>query len=79
MLTSTLTVKGQVTLPVNIRRELNVKPSDKIIFNKIGGKFVIEKLLSIDQLYGSLKSSKVKPLSFKKMNDLIKKGLFSDR
>jgi len=79
MLTSTLTIKGQVTLPIKIRKELNVKPSDRIIFNKVGGKFVIEKLLSIDQLYGSLKNTKVKPISSKKMGDLINKGLFSDR
>ena len=79
MLTSTLTVKGQVTLPINIKKELNVKPSDRIIFNKVGGKFVIEKLLSIDQLYGSLKNTKVTPISSKKMGDLINKNLFSHR
>jgi antitoxin PrlF len=30
----TITSKGQITLPINIRRELNLKTGDKLIFDK---------------------------------------------
>lgn len=76
MLTSTITIKGQVTLPANLRRQLGVKPSDKIAFIKKGQRVFLEKLPSLESLYGSLSNSKVKPLSVQEMNKLIDKGLF---
>lgn len=39
MSTATLTSKGQMTLPKEIRDDLNLKPGDKVEFVKIGGRY----------------------------------------
>lgn len=36
-----ITSKGQITLPVNIRRALNLKDGDKIAFIEMNGQFVL--------------------------------------
>ena len=77
MLTSTVTRKGQLTLPAKLRKELNIKPSDKVVFTKEKDKIYIEKLPSIDELFGSLKNPNVKPLSISEMNRMVEKGMFS--
>ncbi|KKQ42591.1 MAG: hypothetical protein US60_C0015G0002 [Microgenomates group bacterium GW2011_GWC1_37_8] len=77
MLTSTITRKGQLTLPVRLRRELEIKPSDKVVFIKRKDKIYIEKLATIDDLFGSLSNPKVKPLSIAEMKRSVEKGMFS--
>lgn len=32
-----ITPKGQVTIPVSIRQELNLKPGDKVLYTKTSG------------------------------------------
>lgn len=39
---SKITVKGQVTLPVAVRKRLDVKPGDKVIFREKDGDIVVE-------------------------------------
>lgn len=39
MSTATLTSKGQMTLPKEVRSDLNLQPGDKIDFVKIGGRY----------------------------------------
>ena len=58
---TTVTTKGQVTIPESIRRRLGVKIGDKVYFSKVflEKKQVVIRLVSknaVDQLYGSLKS-----------------------
>ncbi len=77
MLTSTVTRKGQLTLPAKLRKELDIKPSDKVVFVKKGRDITIQKLPSIDSLFGSLANPKVKSLSISEMNKMIEKGMFS--
>ena len=36
-----ITTKGQITLPVSIRRELNLKDGDKVAFIEKDGKYII--------------------------------------
>ncbi len=36
-----ITSKGQITIPVNIRRKLGVKEGDKVLFVEEGGKIYI--------------------------------------
>lgn len=56
MFTSTLTSKGQATIPYFIREKLGLKPGEKIIFEEEGQKIVIKNQRRlIDELYGSLK------------------------
>lgn len=37
-----ITTKGQITIPIQIRRKLNLKDGDKVIFLEQSGKIVIE-------------------------------------
>lgn len=52
---STITSKGQVTVPVEIRRALGLKPQDKIIFRVVQGKVEVEPLpMTLEEAYGSV-------------------------
>lgn len=58
---TTITTKGQVTIPEFVRKALGVKVGDKVHFSKIysNEKQVLIKIVSkdaVDKLFGSLKS-----------------------
>lgn len=51
----TITSKGQVTLPIEIRRALQLKPQDKLIFRIVQGKVEVEPLpMTLEDAYGSV-------------------------
>jgi antitoxin PrlF len=53
---TTLTSKGQVTIPKEIRDELGLRPHDKVRFKKVDGTVQVEKAyLSLEEVAGSLK------------------------
>lgn len=71
---TTVTQKGQVTIPVEIRRLLRIRSGDQVKFlvtQKKEVKIKTAKRTSIMHLYGSLKSS-VKVPKFKYPQDLLK-------
>lgn len=37
-----ITTKGQITIPIQIRRKLNLKDGDKIVFMEQNGKIIVE-------------------------------------
>ena len=47
-----ITSKGQITLPINIRRALKLKDGDKVAFMEINGQYVLTKptMLAIQQV-----------------------------
>lgn len=47
-----ITSKGQITLPINIRRALSLKDGDKVAFVEMNGQFVLTNptMLAIKQL-----------------------------
>lgn len=51
MLASTLTSKGQATIPVEIRHLLHLNPGDKISFEVVSHKVVISKIEPFDYRY----------------------------
>lgn len=51
MISSTLTVKGQATIPAEIRKALDLKPGDKIVFEISDHQAVIKKLTPFDYQY----------------------------
>ena len=51
MLTSTLTSKGQTTIPSEIRKNLDLHAGDKIIFEMIDNQVVIRKITPFDYVY----------------------------
>jgi antitoxin PrlF len=54
---STVTSKGQVTIPKEIRLFLNIKPSDKIDFSVENDQVVIKPLKTLKNFRGSVPSN----------------------
>lgn len=57
MLLSTLTSKGQATIPAKVREELSLKAGDKIIFTIHNHKITVSKAEPFDYLYHAALSS----------------------
>ena len=72
MYTATVTAKGQVTIPVEVRKALNLKPGSKImLFQDSDGDFVLRaRSGSIMDLRGCLAGLDL-PKSDEEMNGLI--------
>ena len=72
METSTLTSKGQTTIPKLIRDELGLKAGDKLVFRIENGQIVIRaKTGSIRDALGMFYDPKRKPVSVEEMNEAI--------
>jgi antitoxin PrlF len=69
---STLTSKGQTTIPKNIRDRLGLKPGDKIKFmvNPDGSVTLVAANLSVRQLRGILPRPE-RPATIEEMNEAI--------
>jgi AbrB family looped-hinge helix DNA binding protein len=72
---STITAKGQTTIPKKIRDHLKIKPGDKIDFViKDRGKVVLEPAtLDVKELEGILHKPGMKAVSVEDMKKAIKK------
>ena len=73
---SILTPKGQLTIPKEVRKALNLKPSEKVIIVVEGGQAIIMPLKgNILDIGGSLKVSdkEGKPIDFHKVREEVKK------
>jgi len=51
MLISTLTTKGQATIPAEVRKALDLHEGDKVVFTVKDHKAIIEKVAPFDQKY----------------------------
>ena len=66
---STVTSKGQATIPIHIRRKLGIKPGEKLLFEENEQGITLKTHLQlVNELYGSLKP-KVKIKYSDKMAD----------
>lgn len=75
MSVSVLTKKGQTTIPKNIRKILNLKPHDKILYIIEDGKVVLKPLAgNILELRGSV-ARKGKSSDFQKIRHETKKKM----
>jgi len=72
---TTVTQKGQVTIPVNIRN-LGLDSSSKLIFS-IEEKKIVAQPVKVDllSLYGSLKTKRKKPVDSKKIHKILIKKI----
>lgn len=72
---STLTKKGQVTIPKEIRNILGIKEHDKVMFIKKDGDIIVKHVKGdIFDLRGSLKSLK-KLKDFEKIRNITRKSV----
>ena len=70
-----LTSKGQMTIPKEVRKALNLKPSERVIITVEGNQAVIKPLRgNILDIGGSIKiSEKGKPADFHQVREEVKK------
>ena len=68
---TTITIKGQVTIPKEIREELGLKPGDKVIFRKEGENIVLEPASTLLDFRGSVKTERY--ISMIEARDIIKR------
>lgn len=54
MLLTTITVKGQVTIPLDIRKKLGVKAGDSVSFEDVGDVVIVKPVGDFFSLRGSL-------------------------
>jgi len=68
MAEAAITSKGQITIPAEIRKRMNLEPHDKVVFTLLpnGTTVIRAKNRSITELAGSVKSKK-KRVSVKDM------------
>ncbi len=61
--------RGRVVIPIEMRRELNMKPGQEIIIEKKDGCIVIKPAINLskfsEELQGCIKKSKIRPIDIK--------------
>jgi len=75
MLHSTVTSKGQTTIPGKIRKALRIKPGDKLEYVVEGDHATIRVHLGTRSLKGVLASEKGKGMSFAKIREAAAKAV----
>ena len=71
---STITAKGQTTLPKDVRSILNIKPGDKVRYLLLDGEVRILKARPLSSLKGLLKRNDQEPVSLAEMDEAISEG-----
>jgi antitoxin PrlF len=72
----TITSKGQMTLPKDIRDDLKIKPGDKLIIEKQGDGYVLRPQRSALELFGMLKRPGQRAASIEEMDEAIEEEVW---
>jgi antitoxin PrlF len=76
---ATITSKGQITLPKEVRDELRLKEGDRVSFEKIDGRFVLRpQNKSVMDLAGILRRPDEKALTVREMDEAVGDALAED-
>ena len=69
------TSKGQITIPKEVRKALNLRPSEKVIIVVEGNRAILQPLKgNLLDIGGSVKiSDREKPIEFKKVREEVRK------
>jgi AbrB family looped-hinge helix DNA binding protein len=71
---TTISTKGQVSIPDNIRKSSNLKPGDKVMFTPTPNKDVLQmnvlRKSSLDELYGCLHTPGMKYIPIEKAREM---------
>ncbi|OSQ42798.1 AbrB/MazE/SpoVT family DNA-binding domain-containing protein [Marivita geojedonensis] len=71
---STVTTKGQTTLPKDVRKVLGLQPGDKLRYILLDGEVRILRARPVLDLEGALKRSGQKPVTLEEMDEAIAAG-----
>ena len=73
MLSSSVTTKGQVTIPIELREKLGIKPGDRVGFVDEGGRIVLQRQeTAIETVFGIVKAGK--GVTLEQIEDAISAG-----
>lgn len=73
-ITTTITQRGQVTIPAEVRRMLGVQPRDKVAFTIEGNEVrLAPAAFTLESAYGSVKSSR-RPEDFERLSQAAKQA-----
>ncbi|MBL8599696.1 MAG: AbrB/MazE/SpoVT family DNA-binding domain-containing protein [Devosia sp.] len=79
MSVATMTSKGQITLPRDVRDDLNLKEGDRVSFEKIGESYVLRpQNKSVMELAGILHVPGERALTIEEMGDKLGEALAED-
>lgn len=67
---STLTQKGQISIPKSIRDHFNLKTSDRLRFSIAKNKIIAEPVISTESMFGIIKTKKV--ITKKQMKKVVR-------
>lgn len=71
---STVTVKGQTTLPRDVRRALGLESGDRVRYVILDGEVRLLKVRPVSDLAGMLHRPGLKPVSLDEMDNAIASG-----
>jgi len=71
---STVTIKGQTTLPKDVRKLLGVKPGDKLRYILLDGEVRILRVRPVLELEGAMRRPCQKPVTTDEMDEAIAAG-----
>jgi len=75
MYTSTVTAKGQITIPAKIRKQLGLKPNDKVVLIFRGTEIILKPIKgTLKDLRGSIKPRQ-QPEDFEKIRQHVKQAI----
>ena len=76
-LTATLTSKGQITIPKEVRVRLGLRTGDRLAFEVQGESEAVVRPLSasVDEVFGMLRRPGRKPLTLKEMDVAVRRRM----
>ncbi len=74
--TTTVTQKGQATIPAHIRAKLGIKPNTKVVFELKNNEASIRPVADFFTMKGSVKSGK--PFNIQAMEKAVGDAIFND-
>ena len=72
MNSSTITKKGQITIPKKLRDEFGIEPHDKVVFVRRGDVLVLKPVKDIYSIRGAVRVNKIQ--DFNKIRNKIRKS-----
>jgi AbrB family looped-hinge helix DNA binding protein len=79
MVSATVTSKGQITLPKDVRDDLQLKEGDKVVFEKVEGRYVLRpQNKNIMDLAGILHRPGEKTMSLDEIDEVLGQALAED-
>jgi len=71
---STITSKGQITIPKSVRKSLGLQPGDRIeFFVHENGEIIVKPIAKkVDEVFGRLYDNKRKPVSVDEMDEAVR-------